>query len=305
MSKKIRYSEIFYSFQGEGAYTGKPTVWIRFFGCNLECSGFGQKEPTKPETYELPYKKLDITQIKSLDHMPVFDYGCDSSYSWASKFKHLAKTETVEKVCDKLIKLIPQNRFSPRFDVTSIQTPSQIHLAFTGGEPMLWQQSMIDIIDELIARGEYPRFVTVETNGTQNLSKELSNKIVYWSEELGIEWFWSVSPKLEHVSGEKDAVKPDIIAQYMYSSTAGQLKFVLNNSKEAWAELESYHFYTNWDIGCPTLWDTYIMPVGATTDSQTGSINKELAEIATKAINKGYCVSGRVHCQIFGNSLGT
>lgn len=33
----MRINEIFYSIQGEGFYTGKPAVFIRFAGCNLKC----------------------------------------------------------------------------------------------------------------------------------------------------------------------------------------------------------------------------------------------------------------------------
>ena len=60
---KIRYSEMFYSFQGEAELAGTPTVWLRFFGCNLECNGFGQESPEDPSTYELPYKDYDTRTV--------------------------------------------------------------------------------------------------------------------------------------------------------------------------------------------------------------------------------------------------
>ena len=88
-AKKYYYSEIFRSIQGEGHYTGHPTMWLRYFGCNLECNGFGQKNPKDPSTFVLPYKNIDVSGFKKLEDLPVFTHGCDSSYSWSKKFKGL------------------------------------------------------------------------------------------------------------------------------------------------------------------------------------------------------------------------
>ena len=88
------YSEIFDSIQGEGEYTGYPTAWLRFYLCNLQCNGFSQDDPTDPSTYKLPYKDFDIIEVNRLEELPVWEYGCDSSYSWSKKFKHLQEKKT-------------------------------------------------------------------------------------------------------------------------------------------------------------------------------------------------------------------
>jgi len=104
--KKYYYSEIFHSIQGEGHYTGVPTAWIRFFLCNLQCNGFGQIDPTNPDTYELPFENFDVNSVKRVEDLPVWDKGCDSSYTWAKKFKSLMGYETPTTLANKIVDIL-------------------------------------------------------------------------------------------------------------------------------------------------------------------------------------------------------
>ena len=163
----LKYSETFFSAQGEGQYVGIPSLWMRFFLCNLQCNGFGQKDPTNPETYELPYETIDITNIDSVFDLPVFDKGCDSSYTWSKKYKHLMTDKTVDEACDELTAHLPHGKF------IHPATGQETHMVFTGGEPMIkgTQPGMMDILDEFGKRNNMPNYVTIETNGTRPIER--------------------------------------------------------------------------------------------------------------------------------------
>ena len=297
------YSEIFRSIQGEGIYTGVPTVWLRLFGCNLECNGFGQDDPTDPDSYVLPYQEIDLTDITVPEELPVFSYGCDSSYSWSKRFKKLQRTGTPEEVAKQLYDIMYDNR---------------THVAFTGGEPMMKaaQKNIVKVMEHLREhftvdnhRG-YLTNVTFETNGTRKIEDELKNQIIYDSTSQITEYFFSVSPKIWSTSGEKDRICPDIVKGYQdacgkfdqYQGSKdpqGQLKFVCNGTDQSWDEIEdAVASFRHSGVRYP-IW---IMPVGATEESQ----NKEhVAKIAEQTMDRGYNVSARVHCYIWGNQIGT
>jgi len=304
----FKYSEIFHSFQGEGALTGSNTAWIRFFLCNLSCDGFGQKDPTDPSTYILPYKDLDLSNIKSVEELPVFDFGCDSSYTWAKKYRHLAHDETPFEICNNIQKSLihPSN---PDGLFRHPATKQETHMAFTGGEPLLNQPAMIAIMEEFANRDNTPEFVTVETNGTKQLKPDMIKMLkdyTGWSnmfENSGGEvhdWFWSVSPKLWSTAGEKakKAIRPEFVAEYADLGW-GQLKYVVNGSQESWDEVEHY---TEMFRQAGVDWDVYIMVVGATKEQQE---DDHTAVVAMEALKRGYHFSGRLHAHVMGNKVGT
>ena len=304
MSKTYRYSEIFYSFQGEAELAGKPSVWIRFFGCNLECNGFGQQDPTNPATYILPYQTFDVQSVKRVEDLPVWNYGCDSSYSWSAKYKHLVKDATAAEIARLIVDQM-RHSSNPEGLFVHPDTGQDTQLCFTGGEPMMWQKAMIEIIRELKLLHNAPRTVTVETNATKKISEDLKTFINdEFVEEGGGRWHWAMSPKLWTVAGEKDAVDPNIILDYCSNTySTAILKFVCNGTEQCWAEVATHtntiqRLFGEEGFYSPDIW---IMPVGATKDQQEDA---QVAMIAMEAMKRGYQVATRNHCYVFGNVIG-
>lgn len=287
----IQYSEVFRSIQGEGPYTGRPTIWVRFFTCNLQCDGFGQEDPMDPSTYDLPYQKIDVTDITRLEDLPVFEKGCDSSYSWSKKFKHLQHNCTAEELVDQLEAMLPNGAWKGW------------GLCFTGGEPLLKrnQKQVIEIISEIDRRSKInsPDYLTFETNGTQPLTAELNRAI----SEFPI--VMSISPKLQSVSGElpSKAIKIDVLADHLNSYDITYLKFVCDDSDQCWSEMnaiiDALRPYLTWHPNINE--EIWVMPVGATKEGQEDIA----ARVADRALDHGYNVSARVHTYIWGNQIGT
>ena len=267
MDKKFYYSEIFYSIQGEGHYTGVPTAWIRFFLCNLQCDGFGQVNPTDPESWELPYATYDVSQVKRVEDLPVWDKGCDSSYTWSKKYKHLMGQETPTVLANKLIDCLKTDE-NPNGLFVHPTSKQHQHLCFTGGEPLMvtGQQASIGIWKELKRQNNIPASMTFETNGTQKLRPEFKE----WVNSHNTEVFFSLSPKLWTVAGEKTekAIKPENVAEYYELSKNGQLKFVVGHKDEQWEELEvTVKKFRDAGVDYPV----WIMPVGAREEEQSAT----------------------------------
>ena len=297
---KIKISEIFYSAQGEGRYIGVPSVFLRTFGCNFTCSGFGL--PLGQKTTEIEPIADDIEanpgKYKSFDELPLVGTGCDSYASWHPKFKNFSPVMDTDEIVQKLLVTTPNGRWMQ-------YNGNPVHLVITGGEPLLgWQRSYPALLDHVGM--EDLDNITFETNGTQELSEEFEDYLDEWYGKLRdpIESYmgrfrevqFSVSPKLS-VSGEswQDAIRPDIVVKYQNLGFT-YLKFVVDKIED-FAEVDRA---VNEYRAAGFMGIVYVMPVGGTVQGY----NDNRIHVADEAMKRGYYYSPRLHVDLWGNGWG-
>lgn len=296
---KIRISETFLSVQGEGLRTGVLSVWQRHFGCSLSCPGFFQADPTDVSTYVDPLGGVDPKQYKTLADIPVMKVGCDTLYAIDPRFKHCTTDyQSAADLNDVLYGMLPDGKWMHP------DTGQTYDWCITGGEPMMHQKAIIEQYEDMYSRDAFPYDVQIETNCTRAMSDNLVELIkdTTAGRPLGAtKWWMSCSPKLFHVSGESAdrAWHPEIIKQYWDVSPLGWMKFVVNTDPRSWDELDQrVADLRSRGVGYPVM----VMGVGSTKESQEDS--KVIGKIADMAIEKGYHFSGRLHCTIWGNTIG-
>ena len=294
--EKIRYSEIFESVQGEGRFVGVPSVFFRTFGCNFHCHGFGQGRDKskwlKPE--EMPYATQDLSHIKHIKDLPVVDIGCDASASWSARYKHLVEWEDTDVIAKKILSYTPEGKWI-------CSTGQDIHLVITGGEPLMWQRQL----EELLRQPEF-RFIkniTFETNCTQpwkdNFDKFMHGLTAGDYTKHPVHVTWSTSPKLS-ISGEHwaKAIRPEVARQYsQIPNTHLYFKFVVMDEQDIEEVDMARKAFSDKGVEA----DIYLMPLGATVEGQAKT-GRQVAEICLKY---GYKFSPRLHVDLFGNKWGT
>lgn len=297
----LRISEVFYSIQGEGSRTGHPSVFIRVFGCNFRCPGFGMpKGEVSNEPDEIANEVLaNPSKYPTYESLPLAKTGCDSYPSWHPKLKSYSPKLTFEQIIEKIESVIPK-------DVRK----SQVDIVFTGGEPLL-RCNQIAINELLTLNKEYFKefsSFTFETNGSQPLSSDVIDVI---NKSLVRPLIISMSPKLS-CSGvpRAKAIKPNILTEMFEFVVNGSvsnayLKFVVS-PEDIEAQLDEInsivseikHLINKYvDEEIPV----YLMPEGGTEERY----NTNLKKISEIAMNKGYVFCPRLHVTLFGNSWAT
>ena len=283
---KIKVSEIFYSIQGEAKFCGVPSIFLRTFGCNFTCSGFGM--PKGVASTERDEIAKNIQLYKDYKELPLVSTGCDSYASWDPRFKDLSPLLTTEAITDRIMQLLPNNEWG------------DVHLVITGGEPLLgWQKSYPSLLEDERTRGKLKE-ITFETNGTQRLSVGFGEYLFTEFTRVGRDYdklTFSVSPKLS-VSGEKweDAIKPEVVKEYQDVGYT-YLKFVVANDQDVEEAEQAVSEYRKAGFGGPV----YIMPCGGEEEMY----NRHKTKVAELAMKKGWRYSDRLQIPLFKNAWGT
>ncbi len=284
---KIKIAELFYSIQGEGRYMGVPSVFLRTFGCNFKCAGFGMPKGSLSTEAEAIAQIAD--KFKIYEELPLVSTGCDSYASWHPAFKDLSPMLTTDAIIDRIMEILPYGHWEDE------------HLVITGGEPLLgWQRSYEDLISNPRMHGL--KEITFETNGTQELQKSFRDFLIAWQQPpLGSvkdhEVTFSVSAKLS-CSGEArhEAIRPDIVCSYEEVGYT-YLKFVVATEEDAEEALETLDVYRAEGFKGPC----YLMPVGG-VETVYSLNNRRVAELAMK---NGLRYSDRLQVPLFKNEWGT
>jgi organic radical activating enzyme len=281
---KIRISETFLSLEGEGPLTGRPTFFIRTYGCNLTCSGFSNTE------------QKEVIYLKNVDHKnEKYEVGCDSAYSWHPAFKD----ETTDLNINEVVDLIEFHSSKGRM------------ISLTGGEPMLYQDRWVEVFEEIgrrrkfdlwhqkstsLHKGDLPN-ILIETNGTISPSDEFLR-----SREL-VNLTFAVSPKLK-ASGEprEKAINSraiQLLSTSYQTPAQNYLKFVTSGSEEELAEIEEV--LEQFSSSAFTKEDVWLMPMGSSESQQ----QEVMQVVAQQCIDHGYNFCARVHVWVYGNKKGT
>lgn len=242
----MRIVEIFPTIQGEGRNLGVPSLFIRTGGCNLRCQFRG-------EACDTPYS---VFTPKELDEKnPSLKHGYEA---W--------ETYSVDELVDIISKQKLQN------------------IVWTGGEPMLYQKEILEVVQKLRC-GKHHFTHEIETNGTIAVITGL------WNYHNMI---FNVSVKLSSSNQEdgydKKRIDKDSLESFPLNRT--NYKFVITDPVKDLIEIN--------EILDIKKHPAYCMPEGQTREAVLS--NSQL--VVDLCIKEGFRFTPREHINIWDTKKG-
>lgn len=174
--------------------------------------------------------------------------------------------------------------------LSAIQKHKAKHVVLTGGEPMI-MPDVIELCDTIKANGYH---LTVETAGT--IYKPVKLDLASISPKLANSTPWDREGGRFALTHEEHRLNVGVIQQFIDSSPAFQLKFVVSDEKDL-AEIEAIlaklHGFTSSDV--------LLMPEGI----DAGILRSRIGWIGEICKRTGYRFCPRLQVELYGNARGT
>ena len=158
------------------------------------------------------------------------------------------------------------------------------HIVFTGGEPTLYQDYIVKLIDELRSEDDIFTF-EVETNGTINISDSF---------RMRIDWF-NISLKLKSSRQENkkmDKLRINDVAIKTFPVYKSCFKFVVSTQDD----IDEIEVLSERYSSIPV----YLMPLGETREEQL----KNMSNVAEWCMIHGWNMSFRAHILLWDKKRG-
>ena len=234
--------EIFRTLQGEGPSIGCPAVFLRLSLCNLHC------------------------------------VWCDTPFTWnwegspwphQDKRKYSKEEHLLTLSCEEIAPILEQT------------ASTGDRLVITGGEPLLQQEEIVTLLQNLPKSFSA---VEVETNGTQLPSPSLDTLITQYN----------VSPKLSNSLNSEELRLPEAPLEFFADSPKAFFKFVILADQDL---AEVHHLATRFGIPAHRI---LLMPEGRTREA----LDKNRARVAEACLAGGFRLTDRLHVQLWGDQRG-
>jgi len=240
-------AEIFHTVQGEGVSVGVPAVFVRLSLCNLHC------------------------------------VWCDTDHTWnfaGTPWKHEKDAVPGYAKVRKEDAIIEMDVAEVAGEVRKFGCR---HVVLTGGEPLLHEKELVELMEELRGDGA-DWFFEIETNGTR----------MPGAEAVGAIDRFNVSPKLSNSGVDSGLRKKTDVVRGLAGTGKAWFKFVVEKD----GDLEEI-FEMVGEAGIPKG-RVILMPEGR----NVGEIDKVAPWLAERCRDFGVRFSDRLHVRLWGDRRG-
>jgi organic radical activating enzyme len=240
-------AEIFHTLQGEGVSVGMPAVFVRLSLCNLHC------------------------------------VWCDTDHTWNFEGTPWAHEKDAQSGYKKHCKEDVIIEMGAAEIADQVRKYGCRHVVLTGGEPLLQEEDLLELITELRADGE-DWFFEMETNGTRLPGVQLMAAVGQFN----------VSPKLANSGVAQNLrLKPEVIRGLVACGKAW-FKFVVEKENDL---AEVMEWVENSEI---PLGRVILMPEGR----NVAEIDKVAPWLAERCRDLKVRMSDRLHVRLWGDRRG-